>query len=108
MSFRVFQSLPEALTYGLLILMLMFNVAGLFISAQNANQAKIIAAQNQRFAEASQRQTIDARKANVQRQNEIKDYIKCLALLRFEEPPITVNSNKQETVAALDKCARVE
>lgn len=47
-----------------------------------------------------------ARAANIARQNEIQDYIKCIVLLKFYEPPLTPNSTKAETIAALDTCSK--
>lgn len=46
MKLNIFHSIPEALTYFLLILMLILNIIGLFISAENAQQARTIAAQD--------------------------------------------------------------
>lgn len=54
----IFHSIPEALVYALLILMLALNVIALAESANNANQARLLAAQNQRLAAASQSNTV--------------------------------------------------
>ncbi len=60
----IFHSIPEALTYFLLILMLMLNIIGLAVSSNNAaqakmlaSQAKTLAAQNQVLAAANQANT---------------------------------------------------
>lgn len=105
LKFKVFQSIPEVLTYVLLIFVLFLNIVGLFISAGNASKAKTLAAQNQKFASDSQAQTVVARKQNIDRQNEIKGYIKCVLLLRYDNPNLGTNSPRADVEAALDKCA---
>lgn len=50
-------------------------------------------------------ETLIAREANIERQEKIQDYIKCVVLLRFYEPPITEDSIEQEVRDALDSCA---
>lgn len=105
MKIMVFNSVAEALTYTLLIAVIILNIIGLAISASNAKQAKIIAAQNQKFSVDAQNQTVQARIQNMQRQQQITDYIKCIVLLRFYQPPITTTSTKPEVETALDSCA---
>lgn len=84
----------EALQYILIIAVLIVNIIGIvkIQTVINDNQA----------------QTIVARQQNIQRQQEIKDYIKCLILLRYDNPTLTVNSTRAQTEAALDKCAMKE
>lgn len=47
MKFAVFNSIPEALMYVLLFLVLILNIVGLDISARNAQTAKTLSAKNQ-------------------------------------------------------------
>lgn len=76
---------------GFLLLILIFAVAfNSFSAIQFRNETRV------------------ARAANIARQNEIQDYIKCVVLLRYYEPPVTASSTKQETVVALDSCAKAE
>jgi len=56
----------------------------------------------------NQRSAVEARKTNAQRQTEIKDYVKCIVLLRYDNPTLTTNSPRADTEAALDRCAKVE
>lgn len=48
--------------------------------------------------------TLDARAANAQRQQGLKDYIKCLSLLRFDYTPEQLTT-KNDVSKALDSCA---
>lgn len=48
--------------------------------------------------------TVQARKVNIQRQNELKDYIKCVLLIRFDVPPDQLSTRKGAE-KALDICA---
>lgn len=48
----------------------------------------------------------DSRKTNAQRQNEIQDYIKCVVLIRFDDPPLPATATREETSKALDECAK--
>lgn len=56
MSLAVFHSLPEALLYMLMILLLILNIVGLAVGASNTHQVKVLAAQNQKLAATSQQQ----------------------------------------------------
>lgn len=80
------------------------NIWGLHLSSNNAEQAKILATQNQKIASDAQASTITAREQNIERQEQLKSYIKCIVLLKFE-PTLTVNSPEVDVAAALDKCA---
>lgn len=91
MSYKVFQSIPEFLTYGLLVALLVLNVAGLF-------QIRNLITDNQANA-------VVARKQNIQRQEEIKGYIKCIILLRYDNPNLSPASPRADVEKALDKCA---
>ncbi len=48
---------------------------------------------------------VAAREANRNRQNEIKAYIRCVILLRYDNPNLTPQSPRQDVETALDKCA---
>lgn len=56
MSFKVFHSIPEVLTYGLLILVLIFNIVGLAITLNVAQQAKSLAIENRTNTEEIEKQ----------------------------------------------------
>ena len=58
----------------------------------------------QQVIDQNNQSTVDARKANVARQNDLKNYIKCLSLIKFNEPPIDLTS-KSAVSEALDVCA---
>lgn len=49
--------------------------------------------------------TVQARKDNIERQEQSQNYIKCIVLLKFSQPPLDPNSRKS-VEAALDKCAK--
>lgn len=51
--------------------------------------------------------TIEARKANAARQDELKGYIKCIVLLRYDNPNLNSESPRVDVEIALDKCAKV-
>lgn len=56
-----------------------------------------------------QQQSQKARSTNIARQDSLKNYIKCLSLLRFDSPELTQpNVTRQQVSAALDKCASKE
>lgn len=61
--------------------------------------------QLQRQAEVARKETARFREANIVREGKTQEYIKCIVLLRFHEPPVTPLSTKAETTAALDTCA---
>lgn len=52
-------------------------------------------------------QTLDARQANIQRQDELKDYIKCILLIRYDSTPEQLATRKGGE-AALDHCASAD
>lgn len=57
----------------------------------------------------NQSSTVEARKANVKRQENIKNYVKCITLARFDNPElVSPTVTKQQVSDALDKCASVE
>lgn len=58
MKFAIFNSVPEVLLYVLLILVLALNIIGLRVTFDNAQQAKSLAAQNQKLAAENQANTI--------------------------------------------------
>lgn len=49
--------------------------------------------------------TVAARQQNIDRQNDLKNYIKCLSLVRFNQPPVDLSS-KTAVSKALDQCAQ--
>jgi hypothetical protein len=108
----VFHSLPEVMTYSILILMLVLNVVGLTISASNAQQAKILAAQakvlaaqNQKLDADAQKATVVARQQNIERQEQLKSYIKCIVLIRYDHTPESLTT-REGVESALDGCAQ--
>ncbi len=112
---KIFNSIPEALTYGLLILMLILNIVGLSIGASNAQQAKVLAAQaktlaaqNQKLAEDYQAQTLAARQANMERQDRIIGHIDCIVLLAKTHPEVNFQDlSLAETKGYINQCADV-
>ncbi len=102
---KAFNSIPEALLYFLLLILIVMNIIGLKISSDNAAQAKMIAAQNQRFAKDSQTQTLEARKQNIQRLKFTNDHIDCLILYSYDHPEFAVaRPTKEQTQQAIKDC----
>lgn len=58
----------------------------------------------QQVIDQNNQATVTARQQNIDRQNDLKDYIKCLSLVRFNQPPVDVTS-KAAVSKALDDCA---
>lgn len=52
----------------------------------------------------NQAETVTARAQNMERQDDLKNYTKCIVLLRFNQPPIDLSS-KAAVSKALDVCA---
>ena len=48
---------------------------------------------------------VEHRQRNEEVHLEIENYIRCVVLLRYAEPPITPESPEKDVTAALDKCA---
>lgn len=61
--------------------------------------------QIQKLIRDNQASTIEARKLSLARQDQIKGYIKCIILLRYDNPNLKPTSSKQEVEQALDRCA---
>lgn len=61
----------------------------------------------QQVIDQNNQATVEARQQNIARQGDLKNYIKCLSLIRFNEPPVDLTS-KQAVSAALDQCAKSE
>ena len=55
----------------------------------------------------NQIETVAARQANIKRQQDLEQYIKCVLLIRYDVPPEQLTTRKG-TEAALDKCATEE
>lgn len=49
----------------------------------------------------------EGRELSIQRQVQTEAYIKCVLLLRYDNPELDVNSTREEVEMALDKCASV-
>lgn len=65
--------------------------------------------QTQSIINSNQASALTARKANVQRQEDLKNYVKCITLARFDNPElVSPTVTKQQVSDALDKCAKVE
>jgi hypothetical protein len=58
----------------------------------------------QQVIDENQAETQRAREANIARQDEIKEYIKCVLLIRFDYTPEQLSS-KEQVESALDTCA---
>lgn len=52
----------------------------------------------------NQTSTVEARKVNIQRQNQTQSYIKCVYLVAYNVPRSSLG-NRQEAEKALDECA---
>lgn len=57
-----------------------------------------------RVINQNQADTVEARKQNIDRQEEIQGYIKCVLLIRYTAPPEDLTT-QAGTEKALDKCA---
>ncbi len=97
MKLAVFHSLPEALMYFLLILLLMLNIVGLAISSNNAQQAKMLAAQAKTLA--AQNQVLAA--ANQTNTKLILESQQCIAQFFLIQNRTTL------TIGALPGCQQV-
>jgi hypothetical protein len=75
-TLAIFHSIPEALTYGLLIVLLILNIIGLGVSADNAQKAKVAA--DQVKALAAQNQMLAADNQNNTKQ--IENQLNCISL----------------------------
>lgn len=65
--------------------------------------------QIQNIIKINQTAAVEARKQNVARQDELKGYVKCLSLLRFDHPELLNPDVTREQVSkALDECAKVQ
>lgn len=55
----------------------------------------------------NQQSTLEARKANEQRQEDLKNYTKCIVLLPYDHPEfLATRPTREQAVAAMDKCAK--
>lgn len=68
-----------------------------------AQLASTVALQN--VINENQKRTVAARAANAQRQQEQKDYIKCIILLKYDAPNLNAQSTRSDVETALDNCA---
>lgn len=59
----------------------------------------------QQVIDQNNKATVEARQNNIARQDDLKNYIKCLSLIRFNQPPVDV-TDKAAVSAALDTCAK--
>lgn len=65
--------------------------------------------QTQKIIEANQQSTLEARQANIKRQEEDTNYTKCLVLYPKKNPQFNYETaSAEETEAVLDSCAKVE
>lgn len=58
----------------------------------------------QQVIDQNNQATVDARQQNIARQNDLKNYVKCVSLVRFNQPPVDLTS-KNAVSKALDECA---
>ncbi len=58
----------------------------------------------QQVIDENNRATVEARMANIERQGELKDYVKCVILIGFDNTPEQL-ATREGTEAALIKCA---
>lgn len=50
--------------------------------------------------------TVQARIDNKERQDNLKRYIKCILLIRYDHPELNANSTKEQVSSALDDCSK--
>lgn len=63
----------------------------------------------QQIIQDNQRSTLEARKANIARQSQQTDYIKCIVLITYDHPEyLTTRPTRDQISAALDNCAKVQ
>lgn len=86
------QSFIERSLYVIMLLIVGFNI--------------FMTVQMQGLVNDHQEATVIARKASIERQSEMEGYIKCILLLRYDNPNLTQNSPRKEVEVALDKCAQ--
>lgn len=60
----------------------------------------------QEIINQNQTSTLNARELNINRQAQMERYIKCILLLRYDNPELTAQSPREEVEMALDKCAQ--
>lgn len=79
------------------------------MSASFINQIRLNDNQQalQQVIDDNQQSTLQARQNNVTRQDELKAYIKCIFLAKFDVPTAQL-STREGTVKALDDCANKE
>lgn len=82
--------LVRIMEVGLLFALTLFNVAAVV--------------QTQQIISRNERNTQEARQANIDRQVQMTAYIKCIILIRYDTPAADL-TNREGTEAALDKCA---
>jgi hypothetical protein len=58
----------------------------------------------QQVIDSNQADTLQARTANIERQQQLEGYIKCVLLIRYDVPPESLTT-KEGAAAALDSCA---
>lgn len=87
--------LGRGLELFLVVIVLIINMYGLY--------------QIQNIIKTNQAGTLEARKQNVQRQDELKGYIECIVLLGKAHPDINFQiSSLEQTKALLDECAKTQ
>lgn len=79
----------ELITLGLLVIFSVFSSISL-----------------QSIISSNQSSAVQARNANLARQDAMQGYIKCIILLHYDNPTLNENSTRADVVKALDKCAK--
>ena len=88
------QAYLERALYIVLFLLVLLNIVFLF--------------QIQDLIQVNQQNTLEARQANIERQSKMEGYIKCIILLRYDNPNLNPQSSREEVEMALDRCASLE
>lgn len=88
----------KTLAITVLIVLIAFSFVNQIRLSNNQAALKQVIDQNQQT-------TVQARETNADRQDELKAYIKCIFLAKFDIPAEQL-STREGTVAALDKCAK--
>lgn len=60
----------------------------------------------QNVIDRNQANAVEARKSNIARQDELKNYIKCIILLRYDNTNLGPDSPRKDVETALDRCAK--
>lgn len=98
---------------GALMLLAIISTTGVVVGAREVfivgRKIDTNVQNTQQIIQSNQRSALEARKLNLQRQEDLKGYIKCILLAHFDHPELaSPDATKQQVSDALDRCAKVE